>query len=237
MKRDLIEYMYRDDFIAFVELAFQIVHPRKTLKSSWHHDVIAEHLEFCRIGQLPRLIINAPPRSLKSFIASVAFPAFALGQNPMMQIMSIVANQELAGELLDRLERLMSAARYRSLFPHIHIKRTRNSLGTGHGGSFKSTPLYTSPIGRGADLIILDDPMSSTDARNERATKAALDWLTSEVFSRLNDKASAPIILVMQRLSHHDLTARCSDWHRLKITAIARKPEVHRLPDRTQPWI
>ena len=79
----LLEALLRNDFRAFLHKTFAILSPGQTYISTWHVEAIAWRLERVRRGEIRRLIINMPPRSLKSIAASVAFPAFVLGHDPV----------------------------------------------------------------------------------------------------------------------------------------------------------
>lgn len=235
-KGELRTMMYRSDFIAFVSLAYAIVFPSQSLQRNWHIDLMAKELADCLAGQNTRLIINAPPRSLKSFVASVAFPAFVLGQNPTRKIMSVVANRELAGALCEQLARLLASDRYRSLFPHVAFMQRRESLHLSHGGSFSSTPFFISPVGRGADILILDDPVAPSDTQNENFNEKVARWYADELAPRLNDKSASIAILVMQRLHFHDLSSSIFaeyPYRRLAIPAVSRIETRWLLPNGT----
>lgn len=235
-RHDCLMMMYRHDFIAFAIKAFELVYPGQKLAENWHLEIIAHELHNCLRGKQKRLSIHAPPRSLKSFLASVAFPAFALGRDPRRKVMSIVANQELAGDLCTQLCRLLSSDFYRTLFPHTQFERKRNAIVLAHGGSFISSPFFSSPIGRGADILIVDDPVSPADARNGSFNRKAAEWFVSDVIPRLNKKAGSIAILVMQRVARDDLaTAFFKGQPRtaLIFTAVARKQERWRMPNGT----
>jgi hypothetical protein len=94
-KSRLVEAACRTDFLSFVRLCFHMLHPGSTLNISWHHWRIAWHLELVRRGIIRRLIIAAPPRTLKSLMASVAFPAYLLGHDPGQRIIGISHSSDL----------------------------------------------------------------------------------------------------------------------------------------------
>ena len=167
---------------------------------------------------------------------SVAFPAFALGRDPRLKIMSIVASQGLASELCDQLARLMSSDLYRTLFPHAQFDRKRNALLLSHGGSFSSFPFFSSLIGRGADILIVDDPVSPADAKNKEFNRKAADWFISDAMPRLNDNSASIAILVMQRVAGNDLTTAFfagQPRKALVFSAVARVEERWRMPNGT----
>src|ERR1700693_6477445 len=107
----------RKDFVAFVERGFRELNPQTEYHRNWHIDVIAEALEQCRTGKLRRLIINVPPRSLKSHMTSISFVAWLLGHNPAAQVICASYAQDLADKLAGDCRALMMAACYRALFP------------------------------------------------------------------------------------------------------------------------
>src|SRR5512146_3085090 len=111
------EAILRNDFTSFIERSFYELNPQTNLVLSPHIEVIASQLESCRLGKLRRLIINLPPRSLKSHCVSVAFPAFLLGHNPAAQIICASYGQDLADKLARDCRTLVSSAFYRQLFP------------------------------------------------------------------------------------------------------------------------
>ena len=79
----------RQDFVSFIQMCFDILTPAKSLSMNWHIEVIAYHLEQVRLGRIKRLIINLPPRYLKSLITSVAFPAYVLGHDPTKRVIVV----------------------------------------------------------------------------------------------------------------------------------------------------
>ena len=107
----------RQDFYAFIEQCFYEVNPTTTFLPNWHIQVMAAALEACRRGEITRLIINVPPRSLKSLSASVAFPAFLQGHDPSAQIISVSYSQELANKHALDCRNVMLSAWYMRLFP------------------------------------------------------------------------------------------------------------------------
>jgi hypothetical protein len=88
----------RQDFYTFMHRAFGELNPKVQFSHNWHNELIAAKLEACRLGKITRLIINVPPRSLKSHAAAVCFPAFLLGHNPSAQIICASYGQELASK-------------------------------------------------------------------------------------------------------------------------------------------
>lgn len=224
-KAELTKALYRNDLCAFVRFAFRELHPDKALCDNWHIDVMADYLARCLNGEDRRLIINVPPRSLKSLCASIALATFALGRNPRLKIMSLAGNRELASEIHQMTRRLMRSQRCRALFPHLVFDNSLPEIRLPHGGGLIPGVFGRSLIGRGADLVIIDDPQSPTEAKDERSRKAVNDWLDAEVLPRLTDKGTAIVILVMQRLHPDDLSGHVltgnQNWTVVRLPAVA----------------
>ena len=109
--------LLRDDFVAFVERIFAELNPQTSFLSNWHIELIAAALEECRQGRCRRLIINLPPRSLKSLLVSVAFPAWLLGHAPSAQIINVSYGQDLADKFARDTRQVMQSEWYQALFP------------------------------------------------------------------------------------------------------------------------
>src|SRR5688572_1280660 len=109
--------LMRLDFALFVERVFRYLNPQAEYFDNWHIRVMATRLDACRKGELRRLTVNVPPRSLKSIIASVAFPAWLLGHNPSAQILCVSYAQDLAEKLARDCLAVMHSEWYQALFP------------------------------------------------------------------------------------------------------------------------
>jgi hypothetical protein len=119
----------------------------------------------------------------------------------------------------------MDSTFYRAAFPNLSlIRRSNADFETSEGGGRLSTSLNGPLTGRGADLIIIDDPIKAADVMSDTARKAAIEWLTNVLMSRLNDQKTGAIVLVMQRLHQNDLAGELLErggWHELRLPAIA----------------
>jgi hypothetical protein len=169
--------------------------------------LIASKLEACRRGEITRLIINVPPRSLKSHAAAVAFPAFVLGHNPSAQIICASYGQDLANKHSLDCRTVMTSEWYRGLFPTRlapHKQSTQEFLTTQNGFRL-ATSVGGVLTGRGADFIIIDDPLKPDEALSETQRKAVNEWYDHTLYSRMNDKRTGSIIIIMQRLHEDDL--------------------------------
>lgn len=225
--------LLRRDFYAFIERAFYELYPNATFEPNWHIEVIASSLEACRRGDLKRLVINEPPRSLKSHCASVSFVCFLLGHDPSIKIICASYGQDLADKHSRDCRTILNSAWYRNLFPHTRLSSQRNALQelvtTRHGFRL-STSVGGVVTGRGADLIIIDDPLKPEEACSDTRRKTVNDWFDQTLYARLDDKRNGRIILIMQRLNEDDLVGHVLAkelWKIIRFPAIAEKDEVH----------
>ena len=224
--------LLRSDFTAFIERSFHELNPTTPFLPNWHIEVIAAELEACRRGETKRLIINVPPRSLKSHCASVAFPAWLLGHDPSAQIIAASYAQELANKLSSDCRALFASPFYRDLFS-TRLSPQRQAVQefmTTRQGFRLSTSVGGVLTGRGADFIIIDDPLKPEEALSDTQRKAVNDWFDHTLYSRLNNKRDGCIILIMQRLHEDDLVGHVlgmEPWKVIRFPAIAEEDETH----------
>ena len=215
----------RSDLSLFVRKVFATVSPNDTFKSNWHIEAIAHELTRCHAGENRRLLITQPPRSLKSICASVAFPAWALGHDPTQRFLCVSYSEGLANEFTRQFRMVTESEWYRRVFPRMRLKtETRTEAITTRGGGRVALSVGGSITGRGADFIIIDDPLKAEDGASETARKRVIDWYHGTLSTRLNDKERGVIILVMQRLHQEDLAGFVIEgggWHQLNLPAIA----------------
>ena len=174
-----------------------------------HHRVIAEKLERVARGELKRLIINMPPRHSKSEFASFLMPAWFLGRNPKLKIIQATHNTELAVRFGRKVRDLIDDPAYKEIFPNTNLKEDNKGAGkwgTTAGAEYFAAGVGAAITGRGADLLIIDDPHSEQDALSDSAFDNAYEWYTSGPRQRL--QPGGTIILVMTRWGKKDLTGR-----------------------------
>jgi hypothetical protein len=125
--------LLRTDFLVFLHQAFATVYPGKDLMCNWHIVAIVHALELSMLGHRPRLIINLPPRHLKSFIISVALPAFILGRDPSAKIICVSYSDELARTLARDHKRIVESDWYRRVFTDDrHLLASSSAHKSGH---------------------------------------------------------------------------------------------------------
>src|ERR1700746_153374 len=224
----------RLDLGYFAQHCFCELNPQAALLPNWHIEVIAAKLTAVRAGRIRRLIINLPPRHLKSLLASIAFPAWCLGHDPSAQILCVSYAQELADKLARDCRSIMMSSWYRQIFPTRlapHRQAVQEFITTRQGYRL-ATSTGGVLTGRGADIILLDDPLKPEEALSEAQRKAANQWYDHTLYSRLNDKRHGAIVIIMQRLHEDDLVGHVlaqEGWEVLSFPAIAEADEVHRI--------
>jgi len=231
--------LLRSNLASFIRQCFRTLNPTSQFRDNWHILAIAWHLEQVRIGKIKRLIICMPPRSLKSISASVAFPAFIHGLDPSKLIIAVSYGQELSIKLHNDYRLILSSDWYKALFPRTRIsqqKDTENEVVLTERGGRLATSINGVLTGRGADLIIIDDPLKPGDAMSEPKRRAVNDWFGSTLLSRLNDKASSAIVIVTQRVHADDLVGHVletsgEDWTVLELPAIATESQTIQIGD------
>ena len=195
------------DFGMFIRQAFTTIHQGKEFDNNWHIEAIVGELERSLRGEAPILVINMPPRHLKSFLISVVWPAFLLTREPSLKIVCVSYSDELARNIARDFRRLVESSWYHQLFPQVRLtKISENEISTNQGGFRAALSVHGSITGRGADLIIVDDPCRPEDAVSDKARTAVNEWFRSTLLSRLDDKRRSGLIIVMQRLHVNDLT-------------------------------
>jgi predicted phage terminase large subunit-like protein len=223
-----VEALLRNNLRAFVHKVFVTLNPGQSYTPGYPIDAIAWQLERVRRGELRRLIINMPPRSLKSITASVAFPAYVLGHDPSLRFICVSYSGELAKKHSNDFRAVLESPWYQSLFPETrvgHFKNSEAEIELTARGSRLATSIGGTLTGRGGDIIVIDDPLKPSDAFSEPIRSAANQFFVNTLLSRLDDKRTGAIIVVMQRVHMDDLTgfllSGSDEWHVLSLPAIA----------------
>ena len=228
------QVMCRQDFYTFVHRAFLELNRDALFLHNWSNELMASRLQACLDRQITRLIINVPPRSLKSHGASICFPAFVHGHRPSAQIICASYGQDLANKLSLDCRTLMGSEWYRGLFP-VQLSPRKQSVQeflTTANGFRLATSVGGVLTGRGADFIIIDDPLKPDEAVSQTQRQAVNDWYDHTLYSRLNNKRKGCIIIIMQRLHEDDLVGHVLEqesWEHVRLPAIAEKDETHQI--------
>ena len=193
----------QDSFMAFVD------HVYNGFIEGTHHKKVAKKFEKLAVTPGSRIIINMPPRHTKSEFASYMLPAWLIGKNPELKIIQTTHTAELAVRFGRKVRNLMETEVYKEIFPDVDLRADSKAAGrwdTGQGGEYFAAGVGGAITGRGADLLIIDDPHSEQDALSESALESAYEWYTSGPRQRLQPGGS--IVVVMTRWSLKDLTGK-----------------------------
>jgi predicted phage terminase large subunit-like protein len=237
--RFLLADRLSSDFAAFVKKAWTIIHPTRPLVWSWHYDLLCEYLTAVKQRKVTRLIINVPPRTAKSTIATICFPCWVWASEPSHNFLSASYSLDLSTEHSVMRRSLLQSGWYRRMWgDRFRLSGDRNQVGqymNDKRGQMIATSIGGTTQGRGCDVAIIDDPVSPDQALSDAERKTANNWIDNTLRSRLNDPASGAIVLVMQRLHELDPTGYLLNqepgvWTHLRIPLEAEESETWRFP-------
>ena len=219
----------RTDFLTFVNRMWP------AFISGRHHKVMADAFERVANGELKRLIINMPPRHTKSEFASYLFPAWYLGRYPEKKVIQTAHTAELAVGFGRKVRNLINQEDFQEVFPGIELSSDSKAAGrwnTNKKGDYFAIGVGGAVTGKGADVLIIDDPHSEQDAAvgayNPEVYDKVYEWYTSGPRQRL--QPGGAIIVVMTRWSTRDLTGQiiksatqregADEWEVIELPAI-----------------
>lgn len=207
----------------FTRAAWKYINPQRMIWG-WHMDAISEHLEAVTAGEIPRLIINVPPRMTKSTTASVAWPAWTWAQpesrasvlaGPGVQFMTGSYAKPLATRDATKTRRLINSQWYQDRwglrFQLTDDQNAKDRYDNTKGGYRLVTSIDAGATGEGGDIIVVDDPHNTISIESEITRDTAIRWWDEVMGTRLNDMASGAYVLIMQRLYQDDLTGHILD--------------------------
>lgn len=223
------EFILKRDFLSFAVRAFYELNAHTELLMSWYIELLAAKLDACRRGEITRLIVNIPPRYLKSHLASIALPAWYLGHYPSRHVITACYGQDLSETFARQCRALMLTPWYERLFrTRLSDRLAVHDFSTTELGTRLATSVNGPLTGRGADLIIIDDPIKPEDALSQSRRSTTNQWYDGVLLSRLNNKMTGCIIIVMQRLHQDDLVGHVleqDNWEIVSLPAIAQQDE------------
>lgn len=221
----------------FVERGWRIIEPATPLELNWHHELILEHLELAFKRQIKRLVINVPPRSLKSILTSVLWPAWGWTRAPWSRWMFTSYSQSLATEFSTRRRRVIKDDWYQSQwgkFVNLALDQDmKTEFENTQTGKMQSTSTGGTTTGKGADYIVMDDPQNPKMAESEAERKSTNDFYTNTLLSRLNNKKTDVMVLVQQRLHAEDTTSlvlKEGGWEHVCVQARAQARKIYSFP-------
>jgi predicted phage terminase large subunit-like protein len=202
----------RKSFRSFVEWAWPVLEPRTRFLPSWHIDLLCEYLEAVTAGEITRLVINVPPRYMKSLLATVLWPCWEWQSRPSLRSIFSSYAESLASHHSLCRRRLIRSRQYQRFAPEIHLTRDQSEKLEFHntlGGIMVATSTGGSITGKGGNRLIIDDPHNPTQAESDAQRQQAIDFFRFTLSTRLDDPKHDAIVVMMQRLHTRDLTAIC----------------------------
>jgi predicted phage terminase large subunit-like protein len=210
----------------FYRAAWPVIEPSTALRSNWHIDAIVEHLEAVTAGEIRRLVINIPPRCMKSSLVSVLWPAWAWILRPELRWLFASYAERLSIRDSVRCRRVIQSMGGRkeggSIIERVGYQGVLELVGqrwalTGDQneklrfendatGYRLATSVGGSATGEGGDILVIDDPHKADEAESDVQRQNVLDWMDGTMSTRLNDPATGAVVLIMQRLHEGDLT-------------------------------
>ena len=227
---ETMDAIYRSDFIEFAMRCMRVLEPGTNITPNWHHKVIGNALSEARLGIVRRLVINQPPKTLKTHLVSVCYTLWLLLHNPGMKIAIISHDEVLAAKIVRQIRQILKSPWYSSLAPNTVISKDKDSetvFETTAGGEVRAFSVNGGITGHGFDVIIIDDPQKASTAHSEVERENVVSAYKSAISSRFKDPSTGILIVVMQRLHVDDFSAFIlkthSDVRHLSIPARATK--------------
>jgi len=228
-ERQLFEQFQRECLYAFVVAFFQVVAGNRRYRRAFHVEAMCVALESAARGETKRLIITVPPRYLKSYTIAIAFVAWVLGKDPTKKVMVASYGADLAEEHANGFRRIIHSAAFKRMFPGFRMRSdTNDETSTTEGGGRKAISVGGAATGHGADILIIDDLLKAGDALSEILRTKANDFFDTSLFTRLNVKEDAVVIVLQQRLHEDDLVGHLLEqggWVHMNMPAIADRKE------------
>jgi predicted phage terminase large subunit-like protein len=215
----------------FVHQAWPIIEPATPFKSNWHIDVICEHLEAVTAGEIRRLLINIPPRHMKSSTTAVMWPAWSWLQKPHLRWLfasyaeklskrDSIATRRIIESRGGRLEggTLMERVGYQGILRLLDkdwsLSKDQNEklrFQNTEMGYRLATSVDGQGTGEGGDIIVIDDPHNAKEVLSDVQRQDVIEWFDGTMSSRLNDPTTGAFVIVMQRLHEQDLAGHVLD--------------------------
>jgi len=206
--RDFLIGIARDDFGVFVQLVVQGL--EREMVWGKYLDLLCDKVERLIKGETNRLSVNLPPRHLKTIVSSVCATAFELGRNPESRVICATHSLTLSRDIYRKIVSVLESEIYSQIFPRLRLQTNSSQnleLTTSRGGGVLLASLDSSLTGRGADLIIVDDPHSANEVHSATERQNTIRAFDEMLVPRLNHLRTGRILVVGQRLHEQDLSA------------------------------
>jgi len=212
----------------FIKNSWGTIEPARDFYDNWHIDAISEHLEAVAHGDIKRLIINVPPRHMKSISVAVALPAWVWTIMPQKRF--LFASYALSLSVRDSVKcrRLIDSQWYKTHFGQTFEltsdQNQKQRFENDKTGYRIATSVDGALTGEGGDIIVIDDPHNVREAESSAVRESVLDWWDQAMQTRLNDPKTGAFVIIMQRVHENDLTGHIlkdeyNDWDHLCLPA------------------
>lgn len=197
-------------FIHFVRQAWPVLEPATEFKDSFHIEAICDHLEAVTYGLIRDIVINIPPRCMKSLLVSVLWPCWVWATQPHKRWLFSSYAQSLSIRDSVKCRRLILSPWYQRLWADRYSLTSDQNAKTRFDNSASGYRMAASvdswTTGEGGDVIVVDDPLSAQGANSTAEREGVIEWWTETMSSRLNDPKTGARVIIMQRLHERDLT-------------------------------
>jgi predicted phage terminase large subunit-like protein len=209
--------VYQDDFHEFVKAAWHVVEPDVPFVDGWHIQAICKYLEAVYENKIGDLIINVPPRHMKSLLTDVFFPAWVWTKRPSKKFMCLSYAETTIAEHAKKCKRLLKSEWYQTHFDVTMMASpdTDTKFANTNGGHVYSFGFKGAYTGQGADYILIDDPLKADDADSDAERLGVNKAYDDAVGNRLNDPKTGHRIIIMQRLHQLDLVGHIIEEKKL----------------------
>ncbi len=195
---------------AFIEQAWAVIEPGTPYVDNWHIHLIGEYMQAINQGQIKRLIINIPPRNMKSIEATVCYPAWTWTKAPEKRFIKVSYADTLSRKHNILTRDIITSPWYQEnwgdMFSLKDDVNRQNEFKNSAQGFMFSTSIGGTLTGEGGDVIIIDDPQDPLQANSIAERETVISFFQNKLQTRLNDPENGVIILIMQRLHEKDLT-------------------------------
>lgn len=210
------EYAYSElaglcgnSLLAFQTTFWNVLEPNTQYIDNWHLHYMIEHLEAVEQGQIKRLILNLPPRYMKSILCNVMFGAWLWARKPEWRMLSFSFSDALAKKFNVHRRNIVQSSLYKQMFPEVVLcgdMNTQRKMENTRTGLMLTSPMPGNATGEGGEILMVDDPHDPSGAESEAERTKQVEYFRVSMPSRLNDKKTGAIIIVMQRLHETDVS-------------------------------
>ena len=219
---------YRRSLREFTKASWSSIEPGVEFQNNWHIDAISEHLQAVAEGDIKRLIINVPPRHMKSISVAVVLPAWTWARQPEKKFLYASYASSLSIRDSVKCRRLLDSRWYKSHFGEAFQltsdQNQKQRFENDKTGARIATSVDGALTGEGGDIIVIDDPHNVRESESATVRESVLDWWDQAMQTRLNDPKTGAFIIIMQRVHEKDLTGHIlanqyDEWDHLCLPA------------------